>query len=122
MDTHSKKIDADNERVRNYVFENAVSRSIKLALVLINKDTTKAEIKDNVVYAKSNVIYPHLKTTGNGDIKFTPNTDESLIKVNTRGLEMLWAKLHQKTPKVPKADKDIKILDTFKNIKKTPYY
>ena len=110
--------DADGKPVRNYVFENAVSRSIKLALVLINKDTTKAEIKDNVVYAKSNVIYPHLKTTGNGDIKFTPNTDESLIKVSTRGLEMLWAKIAPaKTPKVPKADKDIKILDTFKNIK-----
>ena len=110
--------DADGKPVRNYVFENAVSRSIKLALVLINKDTTKAEIKDNVVYAKSNVIYPHLKTTGNGDIKFTPNTDESLIKVSTRGLEMLWAKIAPaKTNKVPKVEKEVKILDTFKNIK-----
>ena len=54
--------DADGKPIRNYVFENAVSRSIKLAFVLINKDKTKAEIKDNVVFAQSNIIYPHLKT------------------------------------------------------------
>ena len=110
--------DADGKPVRNYVFENAVSRSIKLALVLINKDKTHAEIKNNVVYAKSNTIYPHLKTSGNGDIKFTKNPDESLIKVSTRGLEMLWSKIAPaKTNKVPKVEKEVKILDTFKNIK-----
>ena len=67
--------DADAKPIRNYVFENAVSRSIKLAFVLINKKKTKAEIKENIVFAQSNIIYPHLKTSGNGDIKFTSNTD-----------------------------------------------
>ena len=32
--------DADGKPIRNYVFENAVSRSIKLAFVLINKEFT----------------------------------------------------------------------------------
>jgi len=90
--------DADGKPIRNYVFENAVSRSIKLAFVLINKDKTKAEIKDNMIVAQSNIIYPHLKTSGNGDIKFTPNKDESLISVSTRGLEMLWNRIAPKKP------------------------
>ena len=111
--------DADGKPIRNYVFENAVSRSIKLAFVLINKDKTKAEIKDNVVYAQSNIIYPHLKTTGNSDIKFTPNTDTSLIKVSTRGLELLWNSIKPVKTGLPtdKPDQEQKVLDTLKNIR-----
>ena len=111
--------DADGKPIRNYVFENAVSRSIKLALVLINKEKTKAEIKDNVVFAQSNIIYPHLPT-GNKDVKFVANNDTSLIKVSTRGLEMLWAKIAPaKTKKSPTTkDEDVEILDTFKEIRK----
>ena len=90
--------DADGKPIRNYVFENAVSRSIKIAFVLINKDKTKADIKDGKLVAQSNIIYPHLKTSGNGDIKFTPNKDESLISVSTRGLEMLWNTIAPKKP------------------------
>ena len=111
--------DADGKPIRNYVFENAVSRSIKLAFVLINKDKTKAEIKDNVVFAQSNIIYPYLKTTGNSDIKFTPNTDTSLIKVSTRGLELLWNSIKPVKTTLPtdKKDEEQKVLDTFKNIR-----
>tara|TARA_R100001591_G_C4322272_1_gene175853 strand:+ start:182 stop:1105 length:924 start_codon:yes stop_codon:yes gene_type:complete len=111
--------DADGKPIRNYVFENAVSRSIKLAFVLINKDKTKAEIKDNVVFAQSNIIYPYLKTTGNSDIKFTPNTDTSLIKVSTRGLELLWNSIKPvKTLSSPtQKDDEQKVLDTLKNIR-----
>ena len=110
--------DADGKPIRNYVFENAVSRSIKLAFVLINKDKTKAEIKDNVVFAQSNIIYPHLKTTGNSDIKFTPNTDTSLIKVSTRGLELLWNSIKPvKTKLTTDTEDEQKVLDTFKNIR-----
>ena len=111
--------DADGKPIRNYVFENAVSRSIKLAFVLINKDKTKAEIKDNMIVAQSNVIYPHLKTSGNGDVKFTPNKDESLISVSTRGLEMLWNKIAPKKPsRIPSTkDEDSSILDNLKTIK-----
>ena len=99
--------DADGKPIRNYVFENAVSRSIKLAFVLINKDKTKAEIKDNVVFAQSNIIYPHLKTTGNSDIKFT------------RGLELLWNLIKPvKTLSSPtQKDDEQKVLDTLKNIR-----
>ena len=112
--------DADGKPIRNYVFENAVSRSIKIAFVLINKDKTKAEIKDGKLVAQSNIIYPHLKTSGNGDIKFTPNKDESLISVSTRGLEMLWAKIAPKKPtRTPSTqDEDTSILDTYKSIRK----
>ena len=111
--------DADGKPIRNYVFENAVSRSIKLALVLINKEKTKAEIKDNVVFAQSNIIYPHLPT-GNKDVKFVANNDTSLIKVSTRGLEMLWSKIAPaKTKKSPTTkDEQVEILDTFKEIRK----
>ena len=111
--------DADGKPIRNYVFENAVSRSIKLAFVLINKEKTKAEIKDNSIFAQSNVIYPHLKT-GNQDVKFVPNNDTSLIKLSTRGLEMLWAKISPaKTKKIAKHQDDkVEILDTFKEIRK----
>jgi hypothetical protein len=111
--------DADGKPIRNYVFENAVSRSIKLAFVLINKEKTKAEIKDNAIFAQSNVIYPHLKT-GNQDVKFVPNNDTSLIKLSTRGLEMLWSKISPtKTKKIPKHQDDkVEILDTFKEIRK----
>ena len=111
--------DADGKPIRNYVFENAVSRSIKLALVLINKEKTKAEIKDNVVFAQSNIIYPHLPT-GNKDVKFVENNDTSLIKVSTRGLEMLWSKIAPaKTKKSPTTkDEQVEILDTFKEIRK----
>ena len=111
--------DADGKPIRNYVFENAVSRSIKLAFVLINKDKTKAEIKDNVVFAQSNIIYPYLKTNGNSDIKFTPNTDTSLIKVSTRGLELLWNSIKPvKTLSSPtQKDDEQKVLDTLKNIR-----
>jgi len=111
--------DADGKPIRNYVFENAVSRSIKLAFVLINKDKTKAEIKDNMIVAQSNIIYPHLKTSGNGDIKFTPNKDESLISVSTRGLEMLWNRIAPKKPtRVPSTqDENTSILDNLKTIK-----
>ena len=111
--------DADGKPIRNYVFENAVSRSIKLALVLINKEKTKAEIKDNIVYAQSNIIYPHLPT-GNQDVKFVKNDDDSLIKVSTRGLEMLWSKIAPtKTKKRPTTkDEQVEILDTFKSIRK----
>ena len=111
--------DADGRPIRNYVFENAVSRSIKLAFVLINKEKTKAEIKDNAIFAQSNVIYPHLKT-GNQDVKFVPNNDTSLIKLSTRGLEMLWSKISPtKTKKIPKHQDDkVEILDTFKEIRK----
>ena len=112
--------DADGKPIRNYVFENAVSRSIKIAFVLINKDKTKAEIKDGKLVAQSNIIYPHLKTSGNGDIKFTPNKDESLISVSTRGLEMLWSKIAPKKPtRTPSTqDEDTSILDTYKSIRK----
>jgi hypothetical protein len=112
--------DADAKPIRNYVFENAVSRSIKLAFVLINKKKTKAEIKENIVFAQSNIIYPHLKTSGNGDIKFTPNTDTSLIKLSTRGLELLWQKIKpvKNTISTPTTkDEEQKLLDTFKNIR-----
>jgi len=111
--------DADGKPIRNYVFENAVSRSIKLAFVLINNDKTKAEIKDNAIFAQSNIIYPHLKT-GNQDVKFVPNNDTSLIKLSTRGLEMLWAKIAPtKTKKITKHQDDkVEILDTFKEIRK----
>jgi len=111
--------DADGKPIRNYVFENAVSRSIKLAFVLINKQKTKAEIKDNVVFAQSNIIYPYLKTTGNSDIKFTPNTDTSLIKVSTRGLELLWNLIKPVKTGLPtdKPDQEQKVLDTLKNIR-----
>tara|TARA_R110002020_G_scaffold395531_1_gene605559 strand:+ start:171 stop:1043 length:873 start_codon:yes stop_codon:yes gene_type:complete len=111
--------DADGKPIRNYVFENAVSRSIKLAFVLINKEKTKAEIKDNVIFAQSNVIYPHLKT-GNQDVKFVPNNDKSLIKLSTRGLEMLWSTIAPaKNKKSPKHNNDkVEILDTFKEIRK----
>tara|TARA_R100000734_G_C3306145_1_gene96630 strand:+ start:210 stop:1091 length:882 start_codon:yes stop_codon:yes gene_type:complete len=112
--------DADAKPIRNYVFENAVSRSIKLAFVLINKKKTKAEIKENIVFAQSNIIYPHLKTSGNGDIKFTPNTDTSLIKLSTRGLELLWQKIKpvKNTISTPTTkDQEQKLLDTFKNIR-----
>jgi len=111
--------DADGKPIRNYVFENAVSRSIKLAFVLINKEKTKAEIKDGKLVAQSNIIYPHLKTSGNGDIKFTPNKDESLISVSTRGLEMLWTTISPKKPtKTPSTkDEDVSVLDNLKNIK-----
>ena len=111
--------DADGKPIRNYVFENAVSRSIKIAFVLINKDKTKAEIKDGKLVAQSNIIYPHLKTSGNGDIKFTPNKDESLISVSTRGLEMLWSTISPKKPtKTPSTkDEDVSVLDNLKNIK-----
>ena len=109
--------DADGKPIRNYVFENAVSRSIKLALVLINKEKTKAEIKDNIVYAQSNIIYPHLPT-GNQDVKFVKNDDDSLIKVSTRGLEMLWSKIAPtKTKKRPTTkDEQVEILDTIRKI------
>ena len=112
--------DADGKPIRNYVFENAVSRSIKIAFVLINKDKTKAEIKDGKLVAQSNIIYPHLKTSGNGDIKFTPNKDESLISVSTRGLEMLWNTIAPKKPtRTPSTqDEDTSILDTYKSIRK----
>ena len=111
--------DADGKPIRNYVFENAVSRSIKLAFVLINKEKTKAEIKDNAIFAQSNIIYPHLKT-GNQDVKFVPNNDTSLIKLSTRGLEMLWSKIAPtKTKKIVKHQDDkVEILDTFKEIRK----
>ena len=111
--------DADGKPIRNYVFENAVSRSIKLAFVLINKQKTKAEIRDNVVFAQSNIIYPYLKTTGNSDIKFTPNTDTSLIKVSTRGLELLWNSIKPVKTGLPtdKPDQEQKVLDTLKNIR-----
>ena len=111
--------DADSKPIRNYVFENAVSRSIKLAFVLINKKKTKAEIKDHAVFAQSNIIYPHLKTSGNGDIKFTPNTDTSLIKLSTRGLELLWQKIRpvKNTSTPTTKDDEQKLLDTFKNIR-----
>ena len=111
--------DADGKPIRNYVFENAVSRSIKIAFVLINKDKTKAEIKDGKLVAQSNIIYPHLKTSGNGDIKFTPNKDESLISVSTRGLEMLWSRIAPKKPtRTPSTqDEDTSILDNLKTIK-----
>ena len=111
--------DADGKPIRNYVFENAVSRSIKLALVLINKEKTKAEIKDNVVYAQSNIVYSHLPT-GNKDVKFVANNDTSLIKLSTRGLEMLWSKIAPaKTKKSPTTkDEQVEILDTFKEIRK----
>ena len=111
--------DADGKPIRNYVFENAVSRSIKLAFVLINKNKTKAEIKDNVVFAQSNIIYPYLKTTGNSDIKFTPNTDTSLIKVSTRGLEFLWNSIKPVKTKLTTdtEDEERKVLDTLKNIR-----
>ena len=111
--------DADAKPIRNYVFENAVSRSIKLAFVLINKKKTKAEIKDHSVFAQSNIIYPHLKTSGNGDIKFTPNTDTSLIKLSTRGLELLWQKIRpvKNTSTPTTKDDEQKLLDTFKNIR-----
>ena len=112
--------DADAKPIRNYVFENAVSRSIKLAFVLINKKKTKAEIKENIVFAQSNIIYPHLKTSGNCDIKFTPNTDTSLIKLSTRGLELLWQKIKpvKNTISTPTTkDEEQKLLDTFKNIR-----
>jgi len=110
--------DADGKPIRNYVFENAVSRSIKLAFVLINKEKTKAEIKDNAIFAQSNVIYPHLKT-GNQDVKFVPNNDTSLIKLSTRGLEMLWSKISPtKNKKIVKHQDDkLEILDTFKEIR-----
>ena len=111
--------DADGKPIRNYVFENAVSRSIKIAFVLINKDKTKAEIKDGKLVAQSNIIYPHLKTSGNGDIKFTPNKDESLISVSTRGLEMLWSRIAPKKPtRTPSTqDENTSILDNLKTIK-----
>jgi len=111
--------DADGKPIRNYVFENAVSRSIKIAFVIINKEKTKAEIKDGKLVAQSNIIYPHLKTSGNGDIKFTPNKDESLISVSTRGLEMLWSTISPKKPtKTPSTkDEDVSVLDNLKNIK-----
>ena len=111
--------DADGKPIRNYVFENAVSRSIKLAFVLINKNKTKAEIKDNVVFAQSNIIYPYLKTTGNSDIKFTPNPDTSLIKVSTRGLEFLWNSIKPVKTKLTTdtEDEERKVLDTLKNIR-----
>ena len=110
--------DADGKPIRNYVFENAVSRSIKLALVLINKEKTKAEIKDNVVFAQSNIFYPHLPT-GNKDVKFVANNDTSLIKVSTRGLEMLWSKIAPaKTKKSPTTkDEQVEILTRQKNSK-----
>jgi uncharacterized protein YutE (UPF0331/DUF86 family) len=112
--------DADGKPIRNYVFENAVSRSIKIAFVLINKEKTKAEIKDGKLVAQSNIIYPHLKTSGNGDIKFTPNKDESLISVSTRGLEMLWNTIAPKKPnkKPTTPDENVSILDTYKSIRK----
>ena len=112
--------DADGKPIRNYVFENAVSRSIKIAFVLINKEKTRAEIKDGGLVAQSNIIYPYLKTSGNGDIKFTPNKDESLISVSTRGLEMLWNTIAPKKPnkKPTTPDEDVSILDTYKSIRK----
>jgi len=112
--------DADGKPIRNYVFENAVSRSIKIAFVIINKEKTKAEIKDGKLVAQSNIIYPHLKTSGNGDIKFTPNKDESLISVSTRGLEMLWNTIAPKKPnkKPTTPDENVSILDTYKSIRK----
>ena len=85
--------DADGKPIRNYIFENLVSRSVKLALVLINTDKTKAVIKDKLVVAQSNVIYPDLKVSGNNEIKYTPNHDDSLIPLSTRGLELLWNKI-----------------------------
>ena len=85
--------DADGKPIRNYIFENLVSRAVKLALVLINTDKTKAIIKDKLVCAQSNIIYPNLKVSGNNEIKYTPNNDESLIPLSTRGLELLWNKI-----------------------------
>jgi len=85
--------DADGKPIRNYIFENLVSRAVKLALVLINTDKTKAVIKDKLVVAQSNIIYPDLKVSGNNEIKYTPNHDDSLIPLSTRGLELLWNKI-----------------------------
>ena len=69
-----------------------------------------------ILFAQSNIIYPHLKTSGNGDIKFTPNTDTSLIKVSTRGLELLWNSIKPvKTLSSPTQKNDEqKVLDTLK--------
>jgi len=57
---------------------------------------------------------------GNGDIKFTPNKDESLISVSTRGLEMLWNTIAPKKPnkKPTTPDENVSILDTYKSIRK----
>ena len=109
--------DADGKPIRNYIFENLVSRAVKLALVLINTDKTKAVIKDKLVVAQSNVIYPDLKVSGNNEIKYTPNHDDSLIPLSTRGLELLWNKISPKDGKGADTKLDQNVLSNLKTMK-----
>jgi len=109
--------DADGKPIRNYIFENLVSRSVKLALVLINTDKTKAVIKDKLVVAQSNVIYPDLKVSGNNEIKYTPNHDDSLIPLSTRGLELLWNTISPKDGKGADTKLDQNVLSNLKTMK-----
>tara|TARA_R110000782_G_scaffold202815_1_gene291290 strand:+ start:232 stop:1098 length:867 start_codon:yes stop_codon:yes gene_type:complete len=109
--------DADGKPIRNYIFENLVSRAVKLALVLINTDKTKAVIKDKLVVAQSNVIYPDLKVSGNNEIKYTPNNDESLIPLSTRGLELLWNTISPKDSKGADTKLDENVLSNLKTMK-----
>jgi len=109
--------DADGKPIRNYIFENLVSRAVKLALVLINTDKTKAVIKDKLVVAQSNVIYPDLKVSGNNEIKYTPNHDDSLIPLSTRGLELLWNTISPKDGKGADTKLDQNVLSNLKTMK-----
>lgn len=111
--------DADGRPIRNYIFENLVSRAVKLALVLINTDITKATIKDKLVVAQSNIIYPDLKVSGNDDVKYTPNNDQSLIPLSTRGLELLWNKISPVNTKTgaKTPNNDATVLSNLKTMK-----
>jgi hypothetical protein len=97
----------------NKAFEMVVERSIRNALMSVN-NFGSIQVIDNEVVAMSKIVRPVLKKENPNKklkVKFVnvPNTDETLINVNTTNMDKMWKSFSGTDTKKPDKDKsDIK--------------
>ena len=109
---------------RDLTFENLFVRANKLSnLFEYNGENGFANkncgltIKGSQFYVVSNKLYPDLPVADNkSEIKFVKNNSTDLIKLTTRGLEILWASCRPVVVRNPKPDNE-NITKTLKEIK-----
>ena len=107
---------------RDVIFANLFMRANKLSTVIeydgnngYEKNNCSLTLKGTQFYVVSNEIYPDVDVVGNKEIKSVKNTNTDLIKLTTRGLEIIWARCRPVITRDPKHQDDSDSLT--KNIK-----
>ena len=115
-----KLVSYDRKVETNDLFEKLVSRSIRLAILIVDYPSQfSVDENTNDVFVMSKVLEPKIdvKIKGSKATKKVLNKDESLLPVSTYIVDKMYKQKYPTGSRTPK-NKDEKTISNFKNITK----